>query len=196
MNKNTRWILMILVALVLGCSGGDDDGDGGGDINGPKVTIDDGWNEFTSGNYSEARDVFQSLVASKGEEAHEGIGWCNLRLNNISGASSSFSQASSRVDANAGALFAKWALQDYASVEGLLTTVLNKNTNWVFKYDSSVNVDDLYLHAAYSHMHLGDLSKCVSRIQDLDPSFQPNMNDPNIEKIILDKLEALKETLD
>ena len=197
MSMNSKWALMTVVALVIGYGCGGDDGvvapPGNG---GTPVTLGESWAAFENGNYSGARDKFQSLIGSKGEEAHEGVGWCNLKLNDLRGADTSFDQAPNRIDANAGAVFVNWALEEYGSVEQRVTFVLTRDTNWVFAHDLNVDVKDIYLHSAYSHLHLGNYSECLNRIKNLDANYQANLNDPNIGKILLDKLELLKETID
>lgn len=177
-------LFMLIGALAFSCGGG---GGGGGEGD----TLEDGWAFFEQGRFSEARDVFQSLVSTEGAAANEGVGWCNLRLDNLTQADTDFSGAGNRTDANAGWAFVKWANEEYSESISKASAVLTSNATYVFSHDNSVTSHDLVLHQAFSYFHLGDFTNCVSRIQVLDAAFNPNLGDPDIEEILLTKLELL-----
>ncbi|MGD8412890.1 MAG: hypothetical protein PVF33_01585 [Candidatus Latescibacterota bacterium] len=178
---------LALVVLTAGCSTDDEI---------TAATLDDAWAEFQAGRYQDALGLFNGLVATSGEAAHEGKGWCNLKLDRLDDADVSFANSANRVDANAGWVIVKWALEEYDAVHERAVFVLNRDGSYVFKHDKSVDYRDLILHDAYSYFHLGNYENCLEDILLLDAAFQADLNDPGIEETLLQELESLKDDID
>jgi hypothetical protein len=179
-------LFLALLPAALGCGKG---------IEGPPAApgLADAWLLFEQGRYVEARNAFSNLVAEHGAAAQEGLGWCELRMNNLSSADVAFGESRERQDADAGWAFVKWALEEYSAAIAKADAVLTFSPRYSFSHDTSVNYRDLILHQAFSYFHLADFTNCIEKIKLLDDSFDANPSDPGIETTLLAKLEQLRE---
>ncbi len=159
----------------------------------PERTLEDAWQQFKAGNYRDARDQFEALVGQYGAKAHVGIGWCSLRLDNLAKANEDFAKAPNETSGNAGWTFVKWALEDYQGTIQKADFVLLRDSDYVFPHDSEVNYLDLILYQAYSYFHLGNYTMCIQKVQAIDPGFQADPLDPDIESVLLTELETLSK---
>jgi hypothetical protein len=180
--------MMIFAAGAIGCS------DNPAPPEDP-VTLSDAWKLFEQGKYGEARKAFADLVPSDGAKAQEGLGWSYLRLENMPSADAAFNSSGGRVDAVVGWTFVKWALEQYGDVITMADTVLNGDPNYSFLHDTTVDFKDLILHQADAHYHFADFTDCIEKIRQLDAGFNADPTDPDIEIILLTKLEALRGTI-
>ncbi len=183
--KRNRILLILWVAVVTfsGCSDKKD--------NGP--TLKEANVLFTDGSYTEALEVYLDLIPEQGSPARVGAGWCYLRLHQLSDASVQFTAAAadSIMDGFAGWSFVSWALDQPQNAINRANFVLSKQPGYVSTLDERIKAEHLVWIQAASYLQLQNYSVCLQKIQLLAPSFSPNLNDPNIEDILLVKLEEL-----
>ena len=179
---------MALLCAAFGCGSG---------IEEPPAApgLADAWRLFEQGRFVEARSAFSNLVSEHGAAAQEGLGWCELRMNNLANADDAFGESKERQDADAGWTFVKWALEEYSAAIAKADAVLTFSPRYSFAHDTSVNYRDLLLHQAFSYFHLADFTNCIAKIKLLDSSFDANPSDPGIETTLLTKLEQLRELI-
>lgn len=179
--KKIFWPLVLGLVWVGGC--GEDD------------PLADAWKKFRDGNYAEAHAAFSDLVGSEGSGALVGLGWTTIRMDSMEAARGYFERSAvdSVVAGYAGWGLVLWVLEDYQGcVEKAEFVFRREGENFVFQEDRSVTYKDVLWHQASSWYHLGNLAGCVTKIKQIDPSWtEPDLNDPNLEQILLAKLEEL-----
>ena len=159
-------------------------------------SLDPAWQALQDGDYASAHARFAELALTDTTGgAYVGLGWVTLLMSTDS------LQASDRYftlvaedsidDGYAGWSVTKWALKDYASVIPIGDVVINHDPFYVFTYESSIDINDIILHQAYSYYHMNQYSGCIVKIQALDPSFTATPNQSGIATLLLSKLEAL-----
>jgi hypothetical protein len=179
MKKKIGWLVLSgLVVMGLGC--GEDD------------PLAEAWKRFRDGDYAGAHAAFSDL---SGSEALVGLGWTTLRMDSIAAADGYFQQAAgdSLVAGYAGWGLVKWVLGQYPSCIQCGDFVLQRaGATFVFDEDRSVTYKDVLWHQASSYYHLGNLEACIAKIQQIDESWvAPDLSDPDLETILLRKLEEL-----
>lgn len=164
--------------------------------------IDSGWMLFGAGDYQAAYDMFVQAVPSTPSEAYSGLGWVALKLHrdSIHAADSYFSQATAlnamATDAYAGWSVVAWARNEHASCVARSQIVMNQDASWRL-FDTTIDIQDIKLHKAFGHFRLGQYSDCISLIQQLDASWTaPSITAPNIDEMLLNKLELLYSDLE
>lgn len=190
--KNIQLILLAMSITLLAACGG-----GGGKSSGPD--LDDAKADFSIGNYEDALTTYLELVAKEGATARVGAGWCYNRLGTYSSAVTQFAAAAadSNVDGYAGWGIALWATDASASnaqsVVDKANFVIRKNPAFTLSLDTRVDIDHIVYIKACSHLLLQQYQSCVDAIKMLpgQSSYAPNLSDPNIEDILLTKLQTL-----
>ncbi|MBD3288090.1 hypothetical protein GF337_04745, partial [candidate division KSB1 bacterium] len=155
MNLFRYFIFLLIAVSFTGC--GDDNG-----FTPPtkelQDLVNDGWETFgysvagagTIG-YENALEIFEDVISqdSSFAEAYNGAGWSSARLTRLNDAISFFQKGIVRdanlIDANAGLAFIYNAQKSYAASNNQAQSVINKNDEWQFGYDQSVNYRDLYI---------------------------------------------------
>ena len=174
-------MLFMLTAALFSC----------GSSTAPKpATIDDAWTEFESGDYATSLESFQKLGTN---EAKVGVGWSAVFLDSLSFAKQTFVEiaADNNIDANAGWALTLWATNDFNNCINKAAAVLAKDANYKFQHYSQFQASDLIWLQAASYFQLVNYSKCLEKIKLLDSAFSADLNSPDIDKILLEKLDAL-----
>jgi len=164
------------------------------------------WDKFISGNYAGALTDFADLVDTHGSEAYVGMGWSSMKLSQEPGnvnnsddlvddADEFFELASgdSLIHGFAGWVIASWQREDWDGLLERADFVLQEDSRFVFIRDRTVDFGTIIFHQASAYFHLGDLDASLERIQELDPEFNPDLNNPNITTIFTDKLAELSD---
>lgn len=156
-------------------------------------SLEDAVGLFADQDYEAALAMYINLIPKEGSAALVGAGWCYLRLHQLSDASVQFTAAAadSIVDGYAGWSFVSWALDQPQNAINRANFVLSKQPGYVSTLDDRIKAEHLIWVQAVSYLQLQNYSVCLQKIQLLAPSFSPDLNDPNIEDILLTKLEAL-----
>lgn len=185
--KQFIWILFAATALVTACGGG-----GGGKDKSP---IDEGNQQFSSGNFAAALATFEGAVASEGAPAAAGAGWCLLRLDNITRADSFFAVAAALdtvVNAYAGWSFTGWGLNSPQAAIDRADVVLGYDAAYIFDLDTRITFEDLVWIQASSYLQLGNYTSCYNKIHVLDGAYvMPTGTSEQIALALLNKLQTL-----
>ncbi|MDP6755705.1 MAG: hypothetical protein QF769_06245 [Candidatus Marinimicrobia bacterium] len=138
--------------------------------------MENGWNEFSIGNYEDAISSFQSASERDATqpEVYLGLGWSHLRLHNIIGAEFNFQKVLSFAfldedntnkllnNAYAGLSFLELINGEYESVIDNATRVIDSDVNYVFEKDESVNASNLNLCMAEAHYYLSQITEAFN----------------------------------
>jgi hypothetical protein len=177
MNKIFGYILGALILTSAGC----------GDDAAENAALAEAWLSFENKDYAVAYDQFSAM--SDQTEAIVGLGWCALRLDSFAVAHDYFASISSEnnTDAYAGWTIVGWKLKHHANVISRAEQVRNAESDYVFTHDPSVTIDDMILHEAYSHFHLGQYTQCNAMITLLDNTWSATTD----QNTLLNKLESM-----
>ncbi len=175
-------ILMPLLAVVLALTMGSCSKNGSEP---PPVTADllitQGWQAFAAHDYQGALGKFTSaLQMDAGKvDAHNGAGWANARLNDLSAALAAFQQGrtidTTNLQINAGLSVVENAGKNYSSSIARGGYVLQTNPQWSFSRDTSVNAFDLNVILAEDYFALADFASSLARVKILNPSFSADV---------------------
>ena len=187
--KKTTWskaIALVIMLLGMGTTSCSDDPN----------SLDPAWEALQDGDYASAHARFAELALTDTTGgAYVGLGWVTLLMSvdSLEASDRYFTLVAedSIDDGYAGWSVTKWALKDYASVIPIGDVVINHDPFYVFTYESSIDINDIILHQAYSYYHMNQYSGCIVKIQALDPSFTATPNQSGIATLLLSKLEAL-----
>lgn len=158
-----------------------------------KDTLKDAQKYFKQKKYEKALNIFLDYIDTDSSVAQVGAGWCYLRLNDFENADTMFTESAedSLPDGLAGWSFTAWGLSQLDEAIARAYLVIDKQTDFKMSMDTLVNARQLIWVQAASYYQKGYFDESVERIQQIDPSFNPNMADPDIGNIILAKLEQL-----
>ena len=181
--KTIKSFLFITIAVALSACGGATDSD-----NPP--TVEDAWTVFEQGDYEQALKDFEKLNSP---EATEGAAWSALFLDSLNYAEGKFEEnaGEQRIDSNAGWSLALWAIGNYSKSIERADIVLSAESSYSFVHYTSFNAEDLLWLQAVGYFHLVNYSKCIEKIKLLDSTFSASVSDPDIARILLEKLEEL-----
>lgn len=166
---------------------------------GEDTAIDSAWQLFRDKDYVSAHAAFSALTGST-NEAYVGLGWTALMMSIDSvDASDNYFQvieADSSLDGYAGWSIVSWKRGDYANGIERAKFVIRIAPGYVFNHDKTVTFEDILYHEALCAFNTGDNQLTIDLIIQLDSSFTPpDLNDPEIQSILLQKLESLYDTL-
>jgi tetratricopeptide (TPR) repeat protein len=156
------------------------------------------WTHFDSGDVDSARYYFNDAVLwdATYAEAYNGLGWCDLLTDNLSGALGNFDEAltndASLVDADAGAALAatETGYNDQDAID-YANKVISGNSSYVFSHLSSVTIEDIRLAKAKSAATLGKFQTALDEVKVLDSSFDADTSTSSGQAAILAKIESL-----
>ncbi|MBX7152393.1 hypothetical protein K1X84_12180 [bacterium] len=185
MRRVAKYLSVGLIVILCGC--GDD------------VPIDSAWQLFRDKDYVSAHAAFSALTGST-NEAYVGLGWTTLMMSIDSvDASDGYFQAieaDSSLDGYAGWAIVSWSRGDYANGIERAKFVIRHAPSYVFNHDKTITYLDILYHEALCAFNVGDNQLTIDLIIQLDDGFTPpDLNDPNIQSILLQKLEALYDIL-
>ena len=171
----TRHILSAVLILLLSACGG---GSGGGGKSYQDI-VDDGWGEFSSGDYEAAFDHFTEAIEKKPDEAagYAGLGWALMLMDNLAQASGTFNTGSTKTnptsDLYAGWAFALNAQKSYANSITRIDQALTMDASWNLFGGAALNlgVNDLRVLKAENQFMLGQFSASLATIKVVNPSF-------------------------
>ena len=157
---------------------------------------DSGWSEYVNGNYQQAKDNFtKSISRCPSEiEAYVGKGWCDLKLSQIESSIQSFNDALAKEasgttdDIYAGLCFA-YDSQDLH--EECLTASSEISVAWEFKYDPSLDYNDIILLRAISYYAIGEFPNSLNEVRQLDNNFNVNTETIDGRAELANKIEHL-----
>jgi len=165
--------------------------------------VDQGWDAFESGDFVGAKSDFERAIADDPENgaAHNGLGWANMRLDDLQGAVTSFDAALTHgftgADPHAGKAIVLRDLEpvDYAAAIGSANTALGIESDYAFAHDAGLDWQDLRLILAQSHFALGEYDDANTQVGLLGGTAQ-NPVSPTFVEDLLAEIERLGQILD
>ena len=144
--------------------------------------MEEGWAEFSSGDYDNAAIAFQAASERDATqpEVYLGLGWCQLRLMELLDAESNFQKVISFAfldeensvsltnDAYAGLAFLKLANSEYSSTISFANMALNNNISYQFSKDNTIDAKSLLIAIAEAHYYLNQISEAFSIMVNLE----------------------------
>ena len=175
----TKFIILIIVTLsLISCE------DNGSE---PEATagelINSGWLKFEAGEYSSAVSDFNSAITKDASafEAYSGIGWSQIRLDQIDDAETNYLTALNGNYAGkellAGLAAISLANEEYTTAIGFAESILNIDPDWIFEHDNTVDYKDVWYVVAIAYFHEGDFTEVEAAILKIDSSYSIDEND-------------------
>ncbi|MBL7995785.1 hypothetical protein JNM05_10480 [bacterium] len=188
MKRNLYWLMSaVVLAQILSCDNAN--------------PLEAGWSKFGAGDYPGAYAEFSSLVSTEGSGAYVGLGWTVMKMDSLPQADVYFGLASGDSLLEG---FAGWSILAWLQGQHVLcidrAEYVFRNAGgysaYVFPYDPTITYQDLLLHEAFSYYHILNFSACINTIQRMDPSFSLALNNPQLQDILLAKLQSLTQAYD
>ncbi len=188
---------IVLVLLVLsGC--GDDEG-----VTEPPVVslLASGWQRFAAADYAGAIEKFEEAVESDRSlgDGHNGIGWCYLRLDSLDLALDAFQTSIAKglvgADAQAGRCLVLNRLDEYRQAIFAGEAVVSINPLFKLAADPTVDVRDVRLAMAQSHLALGEYVEALDQATAIDSSILINPNSATFVSELIAAIENLTAIL-
>jgi tetratricopeptide (TPR) repeat protein len=197
MTTTMKLLIAFLLALSVtahtGCSSSTDD-----DEKSPEQLVDEGWQAFGSGNYSEAASRFDEAITKNGNyvEAYDGAGWSYSKLGSLTPAENrfltGFRKDSTNYEIRAGLAFLYHAQQRYIESAQLIEMLLGQGANWTFRGDASIGMDDVRLLLAEDYFALANYAECIAHVQILNPAFTADVTTVSGQAALAQEIERLK----
>ena len=162
--------------------------------------INEGWSLYSSKDYSNAVIKFGEIFKydNTNTDAYIGVGWCYARLAFGSGdqkynlAQENFEKAlvkePDNLDALAGLALVLIVKNHYEDAINAAQSVLEKDSNYVFKRDNQISAGDLILILAQAYYYLGNYEKAADQLDIIDPG---NYHPANKPETLLTQIQAL-----
>ena len=174
----TKFVILIIVTLsFFSCeNGGEPEGTAG-------ELINSGWVNFEIGEYLNAIEDFNSAIAKDASafEAYSGIGWSQIRLDQIDDAEANYLTALNGNYAGkellAGLAAISLATEEYTTAIGYAESILNIDPDWVFEHDNTIDFKDVWFVVAIAYFHEGDFAEVEAAILKIDSTYSINEND-------------------
>jgi tetratricopeptide (TPR) repeat protein len=185
-------LALVMLPLALGC------GDNGGepDLTAEQLT-NQGWVKFEDCQFDEALQKFDRALDKEPEygDAHNGVGWCCVKLDSLDAAIDAFGQAISSGVASADPRAGKAVVyRDLEPVNFQLAidwadSALVIDADYVFSHDEALDWKDLRLILAQSYYGLNQYDEAKAQVDILNPS---NTLDPASDTFVEDLLAELQ----
>lgn len=164
--------------------------------------VDFGWTLMAALDYRGAIENFNLGVAADPtyNDAHNGLGWAYIKLNEADTASINFELADADTsvvgtEIYAGRSFARLALDEYgaAVVNGI--KALGQEPLWVFKHDPTIIYEHLKLVVAMGYFGQSKYDSCLIWIQEIESTFTVDVTATAAPSELADKLAELNSAL-
>ena len=200
-NKSNSIILccglfLISFLMLAGCSS--DDSSSEPESSNEEV-LENGWQNFSDGNYSLGLEKFESLIAKEAllSEAYAGAGWCQSYQNlpdasliNFNSSLENNPIATVEEDVKAGLGFTYNALD---SAQNCLEQTAEIDANWSFSHKSSLDYKDIVILRAASRYFRAEFSQSISEINKIDSDFTADITTAEGRALLAAKIEELKD---
>ena len=177
---NIKPIILIIVTLsFFSCDNGGEPEGSAADL------INSGWVKFEAGEFSSAVSDFNSALSKDASafEAYSGIGWSQIRLDQIDEAETNYMTALNGNYAGkellAGLAAISLVNEEYTTAIGYAESILNIDPDWVFEHDNSIDFKDVWLLVATAYFHEGDFAEVEKAILNIDSTYSISENDSN-----------------
>ncbi len=163
--------------------------------------VANGWRTFEAFQYDSAQIYFEQAIAldSSDVEAFAGLGWAQIRLDNLTQAGITFQRGSTKYPVSSD-LFASWsfclnAQKAYDLSNAKADSVLLHNSSWQFAWQTSIDASDLRLVKAANYYALGAYASSLSMVQALNPSFTADVTTDMGQAALGAEIERLRATI-
>jgi tetratricopeptide (TPR) repeat protein len=163
--------------------------------------VRDGWTAFQGKNYNLAIQKFNSAkgVYSNRGAAYLGLGWSYMLIDSLNDAVGEFSDAENYGELTTN-LFAGWAvalnaLKRFDESNFRIAQVFQRDTGWVFQYDTRYTTNDLNILSAENYFLLGEFSKSLDQIRLVNPAFTADILTPEGLIALAAEIERQKRTI-
>jgi tetratricopeptide (TPR) repeat protein len=165
--------LVLSVSVFSGCGG--DEGTAPA-----QSLVEQGWDAFESGKFGSAASRFEEEIDlnPRNASAHNGLGWANAKLGNLSDAITNFDDALSHgfrgVDPRAGQAIVYRDVEpaNYTLAIAAAQTALAADADYQFAHDPELNYLDLHLILAQSYFAMGDYTDANDEVAVLGGNVQ------------------------
>ena len=175
---NIKPIILIIVTLsFFSCDNGGEPEGSAADL------INSGWVKFEAGEFSSAVSDFNSALSKDASafEAYSGIGWSQIRLDQIDEAETNYMTALNGNYAGkellAGLAAISLVNEEYTTAIGYAESILNIDPDWVFEHDNSIDFKDVWFVVAIAYFHEGDFAEVEAAILKIDSTYSISEND-------------------
>jgi Tfp pilus assembly protein PilF len=160
--------------------------------------INAGWSAFKIKDYNAARAKFgEALYRDSSKIAgYVGLGWCFMKQDSMLFALLIYERGAINQNVNASLLsgyaFSLNAAKQYSNSNERVDQAILLEPDWVFTYDSTLNVRDLTLLKAENYFQLGDFSNSLAQVKILNPLFNADINTVQGQAALAIEIERLK----
>lgn len=193
------WLLAVVLLVLAGCSGDDDDGPSQPPADTDAEVLADAWAGFESDDLATAETRFRELLGrgTMPAVAHDGLGWTFAVQNAADSASVHFEAAVTAGAADLPIADQTHAGLAFAAAGGLdwqacLAAADEVASGWSFAHDASVGHDDVVLLTAAAHYALGDFAASLAAVQVLDPGFTADVGTVAGRAALAARIESLQ----
>ncbi|KAA3611042.1 MAG: hypothetical protein D8M58_13760 [Calditrichaeota bacterium] len=159
-------------------------------------------NYFQSDDYALAESHFRLVIAKNAtaslSDAYMGLGFSRMRLGDeqneygYNDLKTSRGLNPSNVDAIAGLSLLEYAImENYNNAIDYGRETLNKSTDFIFRYDSGIDKNDILLNIALSQYAAKLFDDCLVTIQLLDATYSADPSSENYKTELFEKLQEL-----
>lgn len=160
--------------------------------------VADGWVAYENKDYAGAADLFSQAVIADPEraEAYTGLGWTEMRRDNLNEADGQFEIGSFKDDASsdlyAGWAFASNASKAYTNSNSRASTALSGDPTWAFVHDATLDHKDLHILKAENFFALGQFGQALTEVQTQNGSFSADVSTSGGQAELAAEIERLK----
>lgn len=183
-----RYTILLFLAYLLctACGGREDSRNLMGSWNElASVVTEEGWTQYTNGEYAQALDQFNLAIEFNPNyaDAYNGQGWSYTRLDSLDEAIGCFEQAIEKgPSAPTDALVGKAAIflhrADFDSAASCAEMALEADSLYVFQHDPNVDWRTVHLISAQAYYGLGEYVHARREVEILDSTCVPDAIDP------------------
>jgi len=167
----------------------------------PEALVQEGWQLFMGGKYSQAVSKFNEAVNQDSNlaDAYNGLGWSYARMGELGSALDNFTFVSSVLvsatrDTHAGAAITNLALKNYDDAAFRSSIAIEDYSgDYTFQYDPDVTTVTLRLVRAISYFHLGQYVSAYDDVKELGGPQDLSPSDPDWVAELLDALQDLRQ---
>lgn len=164
--------------------------------------VDFGWTQMTVLDYRGAIESFNLGVADDPTyaDAHNGLGWAYIKLNEADTASINFELATADTsvvgtEIYAGRSFVRLALDEYSAAVSNGIKALGQDPLWVFEHDPTIIYEHLNLVVAMGYFGQAIYDSCLIYIQEIESTFTVDVTATAAPAELADKLAELNSAL-
>ncbi|MBI4549240.1 MAG: hypothetical protein HY707_14760 [Ignavibacteriae bacterium] len=192
MYLRTFFAIVLVCFLAFSCRTGEPD-----EQTAAKLT-EQGWESFTLGGYQAALRKFLEAIRANPEyvDAYNGTGWTYAKLNNLDSSKIQFTTGLNKdpnnLEIKAGLSFVYNAQKDYDFSNDLALQVADSDSNWSFRRDTTITVDDLRLLIAENYFAIGNYSASLAQVKILNPGFDADVTTAEGQAALAHEIERLR----